>query len=83
MAIEELALNVNVLLLGICTIFVFFMQAGFAMLESGLVRSKNTVNVLMKNYIDVAVGTLTFWLVGYGLMYGLSNDGWILSLIHI
>ncbi len=76
MAIEDLAQNINLILLGVCTIFVFFMQAGFAMLESGLVRSKNTVNVLMKNYIDVGVGTLTFWLVGYGLMYGASDSGW-------
>jgi len=76
MAIEDLAQNLNLILLGVCTIFVFFMQAGFAMLESGLVRSKNTVNVLMKNYIDVGVGTLTFWLVGYGLMYGASEGGW-------
>lgn len=76
MVIEDLAQNLNLILLGFCTIFVFFMQAGFAMLESGLVRSKNTVNVLMKNYIDVGVGTLTFWLVGYGLMYGASDGGW-------
>ena len=49
---------------------VFFMQAGFALLESGMSRSKNTVNVLMKNYMDVCIGSIVFWLVGYGLMFG-------------
>lgn len=43
-------------------ILVFFMQAGFALVESGSVRSKNTVNVLMKNYMDACLGGLVFWL---------------------
>lgn len=42
---------------------VFLMQAGFAMLESGMARSKNVVNVMMKNYMDLCVGSLLFWLV--------------------
>ena len=46
---------------------VFLMQAGFAMLESGSTRTKNAVNVMMKNYVDLCVGSLMFWLVGYGL----------------
>ena len=56
---------------------VFFMQAGFALLESGLVRSKNTVNVIMKNYTDMCFGALVFWMVGYGLMFGANPSGWI------
>ena len=57
-------------------ILVFFMQAGFALVESGSVRSKNTINVLMKNYMDACLGGLVFWLVGFGLMFGLNTTGW-------
>ena len=56
--------------------FVFFMQAGFAMLEGGLVRTKNAVNVLMKNYIDMGFASVAFWLVGFGLMFGANPSGW-------
>lgn len=55
---------------------VFFMQAGFALLESGMARSKNAVNVLMKNYMDVCTGSLIFWLIGFGLMFGHNATGW-------
>jgi len=54
--------------------FVFFMQAGFAMVESGFVRSKNTSNILMKNMLDACVGGLFFWAFGYAIAYGLSGD---------
>jgi Amt family ammonium transporter len=53
---------------------VFFMQAGFAMLTGGFVRSKNTANILMKNMIDACVGGLLFWAVGYGFAYGTSSS---------
>ncbi|NKI19041.1 ammonium transporter [Spongiibacter sp. KMU-166] len=56
---------------------VFFMQAGFALLESGMSRSKNALNVVMKNYMDVCLGTLVFWLLGYGLMFGSNPSGFI------
>lgn len=56
---------------------VFFMQAGFALLESGMSRAKNAVNVVMKNYMDVAIGSLAFWLIGYGLMFGDNPTGFI------
>jgi Amt family ammonium transporter len=54
---------------------VFLMQAGFAMLETGMSRSKNAVNIMMKNYMDLCVGTVLFWLVGYGLMFGTNATG--------
>jgi len=55
---------------------VFLMQAGFALLESGMARAKNTVNVLMKNYTDVCFGSIAFFVVGYGLMFGSNPSGW-------
>ena len=58
-------------------ILVFLMQAGFTLVESGMTRSKNVVNIAMKNVLDIAVGSLVFWFVGYSLMYGESASGWI------
>jgi Amt family ammonium transporter len=58
----------NVMLF-LCAVMVMFMQAGFAMVEAGLNSAKNTVNILSKNLMDFAVGTLLFFFVGFGLMY--------------
>lgn len=52
---------------------VFFMNLGFAMVESGFARSKNAVNILSKNFIVFAVSSLAFWAIGWGLMYGDGN----------
>jgi Amt family ammonium transporter len=52
------------------------MQAGFTLVESGMTRSKNAVNIAMKNLLDIAVGSLTYWFVGYSLMYGDTSNGW-------
>ncbi|HOP48507.1 MAG TPA: ammonium transporter [Desulfobacteraceae bacterium] len=54
---------------------VFFMQAGFAMVESGFTRAKNAVNIMMKNLMDFSVGSLAFWAIGFGLMFGVSKAG--------
>jgi Amt family ammonium transporter len=54
---------------------VFFMQAGFAMVEAGFTRAKNAANILMKNIMDFSVGTLAFLAVGYGLMMGKDHAG--------
>jgi Amt family ammonium transporter len=56
---------------------VFFMQAGFALLESGMSRAKNAINVIMKNYCDMCFGAVAFWAVGFGLMFGANPSGWI------
>jgi ammonium transporter len=56
---------------------VFLMQAGFLCLESGMTRSKNSINVAIKNLADFCLSTLVFWVLGFGLMFGLSYQGWI------
>lgn len=58
-------------------VLVFFMQAGFALLESGSVRAKNAVNVMMKNYADMCIGGIAFYFVGFGLMMGTNSSGFI------
>jgi Amt family ammonium transporter len=60
----------------IAGILVFLMQAGFTLVESGMTRAKNAVNIAMKNILDICVGSITFWLVGYSLMYGDTSNGW-------
>jgi Amt family ammonium transporter len=52
---------------------VFFNQAGFAMVETGLTRSKNAVNIMTKNLLDFSFGALLFWAIGYAIMYA-SGD---------
>lgn len=54
---------------------VFFMQAGFAMVETGFTRAKNAGNIIMKNLMDFAIGTPTYWVIGFGLMFGSSIGG--------
>ena len=54
---------------------VFFMQAGFAMVETGFTRAKNAGNIIMKNLMDFAIGTPIFWILGFGLMFGTSIGG--------
>jgi Amt family ammonium transporter len=74
-AVEEVAVTdtmayvVDNLFLLIAAILVIFMQAGFAILESGLNHSKNTVNILMKNVMDFALGVILYFFLGYGIMY--------------
>jgi ammonium transporter, Amt family len=60
----------------IAAFLVFIMQAGFAMVETGLTRAKNAVNICMKNLMDFSVGSLAFWLVGFGIMFGTNHTGW-------
>jgi len=60
----------------IAAALVFFMQAGFAMVESGFTRAKNAVNIMMKNLMDFSMGSIAFWAVGFGLMFGTTSTGW-------
>ncbi len=54
-------------------VLVFFMQTGFALVEAGFSRTKNTTNILFKNLMDFCMGTLAFWVIGYGIMYGTGS----------
>lgn len=72
---NELQNNINIVWTCVAAFLVFFMQAGFAMVETGFTRAKNAVNILMKNLMDFSVGSIAFFLVGFGLMFGKSN-GW-------
>ena len=73
---DTVTLNLNTVWVVTAAVLVFFMQAGFALLESGSTRAKNSINVMMKNFIDVCLATLVFWTVGYGLMFGTNSTGW-------
>lgn len=73
--VAELKTNVNFAWTMIAAFLVFFMQAGFAMVETGLTRAKNAVNIVMKNLMDFAVGSLVYWIIGFGLMFGVSFMG--------
>lgn len=53
----------------LAAMLVFFMQPGFALVEAGMTRSKNTANILMKNFCDYMAGTVLFWIIGFGLMF--------------
>ena len=72
-----------------CAAMVFLMQAGFCLLESGLVRTKNSINVAVKNVLDCGIAILMFAAFGFAVMFGNSRGGIVgdtdsvLSLIHI
>lgn len=67
--------NANILWTLIAAILVMFMQAGFAMVESGFTRAKNAGNILMKNVFDFSAGSVMFFLLGFGIMFGNSVGG--------
>jgi Amt family ammonium transporter len=69
----ELQNNINIIWTCVAAFLVYFMQAGFALVETGFTRAKNAVNILMKNLMDFVIGSLVFFLVGFGLMFGTSN----------
>lgn len=57
----------------VAAFLVFWMQAGFAYVEGGLTRAKNTNNIMMKNLMDFCIGSLAYWIIGFGLMFGAGN----------
>lgn len=75
-ALSSLRVGVDTVWVLIAGMLVFFMNAGFALVESGLCRAKNCVNILAKNFIVFAIATISFYVVGWGLMFGDGNP-WV------
>ncbi|WOO39524.1 ammonium transporter [Rubellicoccus peritrichatus] len=76
----------DILWLVLAAVLVFFMQAGFAMLESGMTRAKNACNIMMKNILDFSFAALAFWAIGYAFMYGEMGNtfiGWDKGLVFL
>lgn len=71
--IAELSTGLNTVWMLLAAMLVFFMQPGFALVEAGFTLSKNTANILMKNLVDFMVGSILFWFIGFGLMFGVGN----------
>lgn len=74
-SIGELAASLDTVWVLLAAMLVFMMQLGFSMVESGFARAKNTANILMKNLLDFSTGSLLFWAVGFGLMFGANELG--------
>ena len=74
---EDLSIGLNTVWMLLAAMLVFFMQPGFAFCEAGFTRSKNTANILFKNFVDFMVGSLLFWFIGFGFMFGSNGEGFI------
>ncbi|MCF8361468.1 MAG: ammonium transporter [Prolixibacteraceae bacterium] len=75
--LQGLQIGIDNMWLLVAAFLVMFMQPGFAMVEAGFTRSKNTANILMKNLMDFSIGSLLYWIIGFTLMYGDSIGGFI------
>ncbi len=76
----------DIMWLILCAYLVMFMQMGFSLLESGLTRARNTVNIMTKNLMDFCLACLIYWAVGYALMYGEAGNefiGWDSQLLFL
>ena len=71
--INELVNGLNTVWMLLAAMLVFFMQPGFALVEAGFTRTKNTANILMKNFVDFMFGSLLYWFIGFGLMFGVGD----------
>ncbi len=69
--------NINLVWVMLGTVLVFFMHAGFTMVETGFTRSKNSLNIIMKNFLTISLGAIIYFIVGYGIMFGTSAGGFI------
>ena len=72
-AVKTMQIGIDTVWVLIAAFLVFFMNLGFGMVESGLCRAKNTVNILTKNFIVFAIASVSFWVIGWGLMFGNGN----------
>ena len=76
-AVSEFTVSIDTIWILLAAVLVMFMQPGFALVEAGFTRSKNTANILMKNLMDFSIGSLIFWVLGYTLMYGEDIGGFV------
>ena len=74
---DELASSLDTVWMLLAAMLVFFMQPGFALCEAGFTRSKNTANILFKNFVDFVLGSLLYWFLGFGLMFGSNGEGFV------
>ena len=74
---DDLAASLDTVWMLLAAMLVFFMQPGFALCEAGFTRSKNTANILFKNFVDFTFGSLLFWFIGFGLMFGNNGEGFV------
>jgi Amt family ammonium transporter len=75
--VSDIAVSIDTVWILIAAVLVMLMQAGFALVEAGFTRTKNTANILMKNLMDFSIGSLIFWILGYTLMYGEDVGGFL------
>src|SRR5574344_730943 len=75
--VADLSLSVDTVWMLLAAMLVFFMPPGFALCEAGFTRSKNTANILFKNFVDFMFGSILFWLLGFGFMFGSNGEGFI------
>ena len=74
---EQIVVQIDTIWLFIGAFLVFFMQAGFALVESGFTRAKNAANLILKNFMDFSAGALLYFAIGFAIMYGASAGGFI------
>ncbi len=72
-AVMQVQTNLDIVWTCVAAFLVFFMQPGFALVETGFTRAKNVVNIIMKNLMDFSIGSLVFFFIGFGLMFGVTN----------
>ena len=77
MTVQDLGLSLDTVWMLLAAMLVFFMQPGFALCEAGFTRSKNTANILFKNFVDFMFGSLLLWFIGFGFMFGSNGEGFI------
>jgi ammonium transporter, Amt family len=80
LSIGELATSGDTVWVLIAAVLVMFMQPGFAMVEAGFTRAKNSANILMKNIMDFSFGSIFFWIIGFSIMFGAGNGGFMGSI---
>ncbi|SFJ84237.1 ammonium transporter [Thermoflavimicrobium dichotomicum] len=84
MKVADVSLAVDAVFILMCAVFVFFMQAGFVLLEAGSTRMKNAGHIAVKQVISISIAALAFWVAGYGLTFGdgiwIGTNGWFLNI---